>query len=106
MGGGQGDGRCAFVELAESEPLHLRDYNAGLPSGEVDDLLPLDLDLDSRRMAYNGFRPLEPRLGSIRRHQRVKYHKFPNQEIINSITMYQYVDERDGTKDEPLAIIA
>ena len=73
----------------------------------MDDLLPLDLDPESRLLAYNGFRPLEhPRLGSIRRNQRVKYHKFPNQEIINSITMYQHVDEHSGTKDEPLAIIA
>ena len=106
MGGGQNDGRCAFVELAEAEPLRPRDPNAGLPPGEVDDLLPIDLDPDSRLMAYNGFRPLEPRLGSIRRHQRVKYHKFPNHEIINSITLYQHVDEENGTKDEPLAIIA
>ena len=78
----------------------------GQQQGEVDDLLPLDLDPDSRLMAYNGFRPLESRLASVRRNQRVKIHKFPNQEIVNSITLYQYVDEQDGTKGEPLAIIS
>ena len=105
-GANQEDGRCAFIELEESEPLRLVDSNVGQQQGEVDDLLPLDLDPDTRLMALNGFRSLEPRLGSARRNQKVKIHKFPNQEIINSITMHLHVDERWSTKGEPLAVIS
>ena len=97
--GGFDNGRCAFVDYRDSR-------GEGSKEGvqtytEVDALLPLDLDPESRR-AHDFLHSVSS--FSRRSQPIVTYHEL-GKSIVNSITVHCLKSDKDGLKDEVVAVL-
>ena len=100
--GGLESGSCAFIHVGEDQT---SGFTAATQSHtEVDALLPLDLDPDSRMLDHQSYlghrRPAQAR----RRKPEVHYHELGGC-IVNSVTIYQLRSEEPGLHDEVVAIL-
>ncbi|MCJ1250335.1 hypothetical protein MMC30_007561 [Trapelia coarctata] len=103
--GGKEKGRCAFVKLGNAPLSSAASQPAATHSAEVDALLPLDLDPESRLLALSylgdhGERSYHPRPAA-----KVEYHELGGL-IVNSITVHKIRCDNEGEQDEIVAVIA
>ena len=101
--GGQFKGQCAFIEVkrnsnhAASSPLSFSRH------AEVDDLLPLDLDPDSRALVHQGSSTL--RLAPSRS-PRYTLHEYEiGDDIVNSVVVQCLPSGREGLEDQIVAVL-
>ena len=87
--------------MGENRPVGSSGRAAPLYS-EVDALLPLDLDPESRIHEFLHHRNAST--SSTRRSSKVHYHDL-GEKIVNSITVHQLRGSEDGFKDEVVAVI-
>ncbi|MCJ1354411.1 MAG: hypothetical protein MMC33_004399 [Icmadophila ericetorum] len=99
VGGGE-KGRCAFIKVGVDD-LKAGNWRASLFS-EVDALLPLDLDPESRMLARDFLHQRRIPLSSRRR---PSYEEFElGKNIVNSIVIDRLKD-KDGNLEDPVAIL-
>lgn len=98
--GGSENGRCAFINIGESTPFS----NLTARRSEVDALLPLDLDPDSRMHAQDLItrHGLDAHPPSWR--PKVTYHELGTL-IVNSISVHKIVGDKSGIRDEIVAVL-
>ncbi len=101
--GGEKHGQCAFISIDEPE---IGETALGRHS-EVDDLLPLDLDPESRRPLHE-FRRTTPRWALYPGENFAKYelqaHELGGTRV-NSVTIYLMRSEQKGFKDEVVVVM-
>ena len=102
--GGNDKGRCAFLQIAESVPAGVA-HGAGGRHTEVDALLPLDLDPESRMLAHEFLHrhAISP-TGTVRRRPKVHIHELGGL-IVNSITVHKLCSGKEGLQDEIVALL-
>lgn len=100
--GGFEKGRCAFIEVGEIASNH----GSSRPPAyaEVDTLLPLDLDPESRMLAHDFLHQHRTPTLSARRRSKVHYQELGGS-IVNSITVHQLQSGKEGLKDEVVAVL-
>lgn len=101
--GGPENGLCAFLHVGDD----MTSSSATVPDrsrNEVDALLPLDLDPESRLLDqqsyFNHVRPTR----TSRRKPEVHYHNLGTS-IVNSVTIYRLASGQPGCRDETAAIL-
>lgn len=100
--GGQHKGQCAFIEIQRPTD-HSSSRSSYAHPAEVDDLLPLDLDPDSRALIHHGSStpPSSPW-----RHSRYILHEFNlGGNIMNSVAVRLLPGGRKGLEDETVAVL-
>lgn len=101
--GGPEDGRCAFVEIGENQPFPSSTSLSTARNVEVDSLLPLDLDPQSRMLAPDFLdRHAEDR--TPWRRPKVHYRDLGGL-IVNAITVHKLSNSKDGMRDEVVAVV-
>ena len=98
--GGPEDGQCAFIHIAKDNA-EASWSRSRMHSAEVDDLLPLDLDPESRSLGQHQY------YSSSSRGDVSQYIMFPyklGKDIVNSVTVRKINSIRKGTEDEIVAI--
>ena len=102
--GGPNKGQCAFIDVSEDGSPD-SDERAARRHAEVDTLLPLDLDVDSRINAHNHFRRLQDPVDSERRSQpEIQLHELGGQ-IVNSVTVTRLRSDKKHLQDETVAVL-
>ncbi|KAL8838231.1 MAG: hypothetical protein Q9170_002221 [Blastenia crenularia] len=96
--GGPNNGRCAFICTDVREPVS-RQRSFFRHEAEVDALLPLDLDPESRVLAHSYFQRLRTRSPSSRRRPEVQIHELGGS-ITNSATIHRLPSDQKGHRDE------
>lgn len=84
---------CAFIDISE-EGSQGGDVRAARRHAEVDALLPLDLDVDSRLSAHDYSRQPEIRLHEL------------GGSIVNSVTIVRLCSGKKGLQDETVVVLA
>lgn len=100
--GGKQKGQCAFIEIKRPAN-HSSSRSSYAHPAEVDDLLPLDLDPDSRALIHHGSStpPSSPW-----RHSRYILHEFNlGGDIMNSVAVQLLPGGRQGLEDETVAVL-
>ena len=101
--GGQIKGQCAFIEIKRNEngaPL------SPLPTSrraEVDDLLPLDLDPESRALIDQGSPTAQ--LPSSRAPSYILHEYEIGDDVVNSVVVQRLPGGRDGLEDQIVAVL-
>ena len=100
--GGEAHGQCAFISIDERETgrTTIRQH------AEVDDLLPLDLDPESRRSLHDLRRT--PQWGHYPGEASAKYELQTHDlggSIVNSVTIHLLRNEQKEFKDEVVVVI-
>ena len=102
--GGADNGRCAFISVGSVRSESGRDWIARRHA-EVDALLPLDLDPESRTQTHNLLEHSQTlNLASIRRRPEVQIHEIGGL-IVNSVAIFNLRGEHKGVKDEIVAAL-
>ena len=101
--GGADQGRCAFIRLNEAESSLSSDAAAG-HDAEVDELLPLDLDPESRTLPHSfPNRSQGPFTSPDRRKPEIKFHELGDQ-IVNSVSIHCLRSDQKGLGDEVVVV--
>ena len=101
--GGKDNGRCAFIRLNEAESSSGND-RASHHHAEVDALLPLDLDPESRVLAHSFLdRSQRPSSSTGRRKSEIQFHELGDQ-IVNSVSLHCFRSDQKGLGDEVVAV--
>lgn len=100
--GGPEKGLCAFIYPGE-DAISSSSLAAQSPA-EVDALLPLDLDPDSRMLDHQSYLGHRRPAHAGRRKPEVHYHELGGS-IVNSVTIHQLRSEEPGLRDELVAIL-
>ena len=101
--GGGNKGRCAFIRLNEVGPGPDND-RASHHHVEVDALLPLDLDPESRVLAHSFLdRTQRPPSSPGRRKPEIQFQQLGDL-IINSVSVHCFRSDRKGLGDEVVAV--
>ena len=102
--GGSENGRCAFIYLGEEEVTDSGDRPLNRHA-EVDALLPIDLDPESRVLAHSFLQrresfatPASPRKPEIQFHE-------VGESIVNSVTIHRLCSNQEGFEDEVVAVL-
>ena len=101
--GGNTDGQCAFISIDEHE---IGETALGRHV-EVDDLLPLGLDPESRRSLHE-FRRTTPRWALIPEENFAKYELQAHElggTIVNSVAIHLMRSEQKGFKEEVVVVM-
>ena len=99
--GGADQGRCAFIRLDDADSSSARTL---LRDAEVDALLPLDLDPESRVLAHSFLhRGQEPASATNRRKLETTFHELGNQ-IVNSVSIHCLRSDQKGLGDEIVVV--
>lgn len=95
--GGQEHGQCAFIRIAGDTPRRTREQRA-----EVDDILPLNLDPDSRALLSPSFgRPETPTNHS----QKYTMHYYElGALVVNSVKIHAMQSPKEGLEDDIVVI--
>lgn len=106
--GGSDHGRCAFVNTHEESSKGSRD-RAFQHHAEVDALLPLELDPESRLLAHNFLHQRSQTFASAasaasRGKVEVQIHEVGGS-IVNSVTIHRLRSDRQGFEDETVAVL-
>lgn len=106
--GGSDNGRCAFVNTRE-ECSNSSGDRTFQHHAEVDALLPLELDPESRLLAHNSPHQRSQTFASTpsaasRGKVEVQIHEVGGS-IINSVTIHRLRSDRDGFEDEIVAVL-
>ena len=102
--GGGDQGRCAFIDVREYPPFS-NSSRLGQRHGEVDSLLPLDLDPESRLPAHDFLhRGVHTSAVSGRRRPKIQLLEIGSL-IVNSITVHRLIGKREGEQDEIIALL-
>lgn len=101
--GGPSNGRCAFICINGRESTRGRESFFRHES-EVDALLPLDLDPESRMLAHSYFQRLRATSPSSRSKPEVQIHEMGG-EIMNSVTIHRLRSDRKGHGDEIVCVM-
>ena len=104
--GGSTNGRCAFIDINED---NLDDEGAGdrisHHHAEVDALLPLDLDPESRLLAHSFLQRSQSAASSnSRKKPLVQIHEVGGS-IVNSVAVHRLRSEQEGLEDEVVAVM-
>lgn len=104
--GGSINGRCAFIDINNDS---LGDEGDGDRTShhhaEVDALLPLDLDPESRLLAHSFLQRSQSAAGSNgRKKPLVQIHEVGGS-IVNSVTVHRLKSEQQGLEDEIVAVM-
>lgn len=103
--GGPDKGMCAFIDISE-EGSQGGDLRAARRHAEVDALLPLDLDVDSRLSAHDYLRRLQdPSDSGQRRQPEIRLHELGGS-IVNSVTILRLCSGKKGLQDETVVVLA
>lgn len=102
MGGPEG-GSCAFIFVGE-DATNGADEAARLHT-EVDELLPLDLDPESRMLDQHSYIGNRRPLRAGRRKPKVHYNELGTS-IVNSVTIYRLRSGEPGLLDETIVIVS
>ena len=104
--GGSECGRCAFICIGESSPNNGRSRDRDRNHhAEVDALLPLDLDPESRLLAHSFLqRSQASATAGGRRKSEVQIHEIGGS-IVNSITIHRLLSDRKGFQEEVVAVL-
>lgn len=102
--GGPDKGLCAFIDISEEGSLG-SDERAARRHAEVDALLPLDLDVDSRLNAHDYLSRLQdpPESGQPRQPE-IRLHGLGGS-IVNSVTIFRLCSGKKGLQDETVAVL-
>ena len=101
--GGQNKGQCAFIHIIRDENNEATPFVPNIQHSEVDDLLPLDLDPESRALIHPGSSTL--RVPSFRPPKyEVHEHNFGD-DIVNSVVLQRLPAGREGLEDQVVAIL-
>lgn len=96
---------CAFIDISE-EGSPGSDVRAARRRAEVDALLPLDLDVDSRLYANDYLRRLQDHSESGQRRQpEIRLHEMGGS-IVNSVTIVRLCSGKKGLQDETVVVLA
>lgn len=102
--GGPENGRCAFIYLGEEEANDSGDRPLNRHA-EVDALLPIDLDPESRILAHSSLQrsqsfatPASPRKPESEIHE-------VGDSIVNSVTIHRLRSAQEGFDDEVVAVL-
>ena len=103
--GGPDKGLCAFIDISE-EGSPGSDERAARRHAEVDALLPLGLDVDSRLHAHDHLHQLQDPSESGRHKQpEIRLHELGGS-IVNSVTISRLSSGKKGLQDETVAVLA
>ena len=103
IGGSEG-GRCAFIFVGEEDLNESRNRAVHNPA-EVDALLPLDLDPESRLLARNFLQQSQSFETTTRRRKpEVQIHEV-GESIVNSVTIHRLHSELKGFEDEVVVVL-
>ena len=101
--GGKDQGQCAFIRLNVAESSSSSD-RASRHNAEVDALLPLDLDPESRVLAHSFLhRSPRPASAADRRKPEIHFHELGDQ-IVNSVSVHCLPSDQKGLEDEVVAV--
>ncbi|KAL8997580.1 MAG: hypothetical protein Q9169_003198 [Polycauliona sp. 2 TL-2023] len=105
--GGPDKGRCAFICISRQEPRSGRE-SFSAHEAEVDALLPLDLDPDSRTLTQSYFRRLRASSPASRSKPEVQIHELaastPNS-ITNSVAIHRLPTDQKSQSNEVVCVI-
>lgn len=101
--GGPEGGSCAFIFVGE-DATNGADEAARLHT-EVDELLPLDLDPESRMLDQHSYIGNRRPLRAGRRKPKVHYNELGTS-IVNSVTIYRLRSGEPGLLDETIVIVS
>lgn len=105
--GGPANGHCAFICIGGKESSSGRG-NAFRHEAEVDALLPLDLDPDSRMLAHSYFQRLRSTSSPSRSKPEVQIHELgPNtmNSIMNSVSIHRLQSGQSGQYEEIVCVM-
>ncbi len=101
--GGRNHGQCAFINLNETQSSSGSD-RASRHDAEVDALLPLDLDPESRVLAHSFLhRTQRPSTTAGRKTARTQFHELGDH-IINSVSVHCLRSDQKGLEDEVVVV--
>ena len=103
--GGKDKGRCAFIRIENSPSSSTAPQQATTNPVEVDALLPLDLDPESRILALSYLGDHGESSYNPRSPAKVEYHDLGGL-IVNSITVHNIRSDKEEEQDEVVAVIA
>ncbi|KAL8817615.1 MAG: hypothetical protein Q9223_003585 [Gallowayella weberi] len=101
--GGPKNGRCAFISLDAKETNNGQGRLFG-QEDQVDALLPLDLDPDSRMQAHSYFRRLRASSSPSRRKPEVQILEIGSA-IVNSVTIHRLRADQDSQNAEIVCVL-
>lgn len=104
--GGSDNGRCAFICIGEDGFDNDRGGDRAFHQhAEVDALLPIDLDPESRLLAHSFLRQGQPSVHSSgHRRPEVQIHDVGGS-IINSVTIHRIKGDQKGLEDETVTVL-
>ncbi|KAM0801734.1 hypothetical protein BDR22DRAFT_888194 [Usnea florida] len=100
--GGRENGQCAFIRINENSDAPTRAFGQHV---EVDELLPLDLDPESRRTLSNPNAFLQWPRPSWGTSYELQTHELGT-DVVNSITIHLLQGEKSVFRDEVVAVLA
>ena len=101
--GGQHKGQCAFVHISRDGDDGVESSVSTLQHAEVDDLLPLDLDPESRALPQGASSVLGV---PLHRPPRYELHEYKiGDDIVNSVVVQRLPAGREGLEDHIIAIL-
>lgn len=102
--GGSENGRCAFICLFEENANDNAD-RALYRHAEVDALLPLDLDPESRILAHDFLQHSQTLATPARRRKpEIQFHEVGDS-IVNSVTIHRQRSDQNGFTDDVVAVL-
>lgn len=101
--GGQSNGRCAFVSINGKESIGGRG-SFSRHEAEVDALLPLDLDPESRMLAHSYFQRLRASSPSSQSKPEVQIHELGGS-IMNSVVIHRLQSDQKDQDDEIVCVM-
>lgn len=101
--GGKEHGQCAFIHVNETESSSGSDRDSR-HDADVDALLPLDLDPESRVLAHSFLhRSQRTSTAAGRKKARTQFYELGDQ-IINSVSVHRLCSDQKGLEDEVVVV--